>query len=116
MVIGKVLLQCLWQLNIGCDERVPATDWEKWRQQIHLLTGHPVPRCYYNKKAEFPFSFTVFLMPLKRYMQQLFIYECFSDTSISIALVMTKTKVAPVSRQYLDLNCVQQFYSVNFSA
>ena len=104
IVIAKVLLQRLWQLNVGWDEKVPldiATDWEKWRQQIHLLTGHPVPRCYYSVgKSRISIQLHGFAdASQKAYAAVVYLRVLYSDTSISIALVTAKTKVAPISLQ-----------------
>ena len=104
IVIAKVLLQRLWQLNVGWDEKVPldiATDWEKWRQQIHLLTGHPVPWCYYSVgKSRISIQLHGFAdASQKAYAAVVYLRVLYSDTSISIALVTAKTKVAPISPQ-----------------
>ena len=45
----KILLQKLWQLKLGWEDSVPETilsDWQKWREDLHLLTKHPISRCY----------------------------------------------------------------------
>ena len=70
-------------------------DWEK---QIHLLTGHPVPRCV--GKSRISIQLHGFAdASQKACAAVVYLRVLYSDTSISIARVTAKTKVAPISPQ-----------------
>ena len=48
----KILLQQLWQLQLDWDQPVPediAREWKSWRDDLHILTDHAIPRCYYKR-------------------------------------------------------------------
>ena len=55
IIMSKILLQQLWQLQLNRDEPVPlelAREWEVWKKQIPLLTDHPIPHCYFDPNKE----------------------------------------------------------------
>ena len=51
---AKILLQLLWSEKVGWDDPVPDSlleEWLQWRSELHLLSSHHIPRCYYSKGA-----------------------------------------------------------------
>ena len=47
----KVLLQKLWQLNLGWDDNIPTKlsgIWYTWRKELPLITSHPTQRFYHS--------------------------------------------------------------------
>ena len=49
ILIGKRILQQLCRGGVDWDDRVPEDvrcEWEKWREQLHLLTKVEIQRCY----------------------------------------------------------------------
>ncbi len=50
-ITGKIMLQKLWELKIGWDDRVPdelTKQWMNWRMKLPVLTNHPLSRCYFS--------------------------------------------------------------------
>ena len=46
-VLVKIMLQNLWKLKLALDEPVPesvARAWKDWRDDLPLITAHPIPR------------------------------------------------------------------------
>ena len=99
----KILLQRLWEAKIGWDETVPLgirESWEKWRQELPILTDKLLARCYFPKDA------VVDSMQLHGFSDASeaayagVVYLRITDTSgtVHVSLVMSKTKVAPIKR------------------
>ena len=56
IVKAKILLQLLWSEKIGWDDSVPQAilqEWLRWRKELHLLSNHHIPRCYFPKEVTF---------------------------------------------------------------
>ena len=102
VVVLKILLQSLWKLGMTWDEPVPdhlTTVWRNWINELHYITGHPIPRCYYhpdkrklhNQLHGFSDASNV------AYGGVVYIRTLYEDTTVSVSLVHAKTKVAPIS-------------------
>ena len=54
IVKAMILLQMLWSEKINWDDPVYKAlleEWFQWRSELHLLSSHDIPRCYYPKQA-----------------------------------------------------------------
>ena len=54
IVKAKILLQALWSEKVEWDDPVPDAilkEWLQWRSELHLLSSHLFPRCYYPKEV-----------------------------------------------------------------
>ncbi|XP_031341104.1 uncharacterized protein LOC116169216 [Photinus pyralis] len=99
LIVGKIMIQKLWELKVSWDESVPSSiheQWNNYRQQLSLLSSLQVPRC---------------VIPLSDYSLQL---HGFSDSSsvaygacvyvrcensenqVSTLLLCSKSRVAPL--------------------
>lgn len=103
VILVKVLLQQVWEARIGWDEAVPpaiAESWQRWRQELPMLSNKLIPRCYYPKNVA---SFSVQLHGFSdasevayaavAYLRVVDLYN-----RVSVSLIMSKTKVAPIKR------------------
>lgn len=104
IVKAKILLQLLWSEKIGWDDPVPNTlleEWLQWRSELHLLSSHDIPRCYYPKEA------TITFMQLhgfsdaseRAYSGVVYLRMEDSNGTVHTSMVMAKTRVAPIKRQ-----------------
>ena len=99
----KILMQRLWEEELGWDDDVPPNFlevWEKWREELPLLHDHLIARCYYPRNNE------VKSVQLHRFCDALesayaaIAYLGIVDVkdSVTTSLVIAKTKVAPIER------------------
>ena len=104
IVKAKILLQMLWSEKTGWDDPVPGTileEWLQWRSELHLLSSHHIPRCYYPKGV------TITFMQLhgfsdaseKAYSGAVYLRMEDSNGTVHTSMVMSKTRVAPIKRQ-----------------
>ena len=102
VVIVKILLQKLWKLGMTWDEPVPeslAAVWRSWTDELHYITDHPIARCYYspdktrlhNQLHGFSNASNV------AYGGVVYVMTLYKDTTVSVSMVLAKTKVAPIS-------------------
>ena len=93
----KILLQQLWSLRIGWDEHIPTElqpVWDKWTSELHLLTSHPISRRYTDHHSAI-IDMLLHGFPMRHNLHTVE-YSTF-DTSVSVALVSGKSKVAPLA-------------------
>ena len=104
IVKAKILLQLLWSEKVGWDDPVPDSlleEWLRWRSELHLLSSHHIPRCYYSKGA------TITSMQLhgfsdaseKAYSGVVYLRMEDSIGTVDTSMVIAKTRVAPIKRQ-----------------
>ena len=101
IVTIKLLLQKLWQLQLDWDHLVPndiAQDWRTWREELPLLTDHAIPRCYYSRsKKRLSTQLHGFCDASQlAYAGVVYLQTVYTDTTTTISLVTSKTKVAPL--------------------
>ena len=89
----KILFQQLWEMKVSWDDEVPdpvRDAWLRWRSEMSMLTTKYIPRWNYDKRtsvaSEQAYAAVVYLR-----------MEC-TDGSTQVALVSSKTKVAPIKR------------------
>ena len=97
-----ILLQQLWERKIDWDERIPdelTKTWDVWKDELTMLTQHPIPR----RLAQF--SEPVISRQLHGFCDAstvayggvIYLLLLHTDTSVSVSLVTSKTRVAPLS-------------------
>ena len=102
VVMLKILLQRLWKLGMTWDEPVPedlAAIWNDWQAELHHITEHPVPRCYYlPDKVKRNVQLHGFADASNvAYGGVVYLRVLYQDTTVSVSIVHAKTKVAPLS-------------------
>ena len=103
-VKANILLQLLWSQKIGWDDPVPDTilqEWLRWRNELHLLSNHHIPRCYYPKEVVIAsMQIHGFSDASERaYSGVVYLRIEDSNGNTHTSMVMTKTHVAPIKRQ-----------------
>ncbi len=100
----KILLQRIWELGLEWDEKVPPrieSLWRAWRTELPLLTTQPIQRCYFSSTQP---CIIIQLHGFSDASQSAYgavvVYlRCvYADASTSVALVLSKTKVAPIKK------------------
>ena len=108
---AKVLLQRIWRAGLDWDDELPpqlAFEWTRWKDELSLLTDFAINRCYQHKEKD------ILAMELHGFADaSMSAYACviylrvlYTDASMSVSLVYSKTKVAPlkvISIQKLEL-------------
>ena len=104
VIPAKIILQQLWKLKLGWDEKLPddlQKQWSTWAKEINVLTDYSVPRHLgsphgtiinrqihgFGDASESAYGGVIYLRTL------------YQDTTIVINLVMAKSRVAPVKCQ-----------------
>ena len=98
----KILLQRLRNLGSDWDEPVPdnlASTWRSWQEELPYLANHPVPRCYFEVgKTKVQIQLHGFSDASNlAYGGVVYIRVLYHDTTTSVSLVYSKTRVAPLS-------------------
>ena len=99
----KILFQQLWELKIGWDDSVPEPVrevWMRWRSELSLLSTKYIPRCYHNNAPGIKLMELYGVSDSSEQAHAAVLYlrmECI-DSSIHVALVTAKTKVATIKR------------------
>ena len=98
----KILLQQLWQLQLDWDQPVSediAREWKSWRDDLHILTDHAIPRCYYKRgEKRMTLQLHGFCDASQvAYAGVVYLRAVYEDTFTSISLVFSKTRVAPLT-------------------
>ena len=103
ILFAKSLLQQVWESRVEWDDSVPPdilAEWLRWVSELPLLSHRSIPRCYaspgkdvhsiqihgFSDASEKGFGAVVYLRTL------------YSDTNVSVSLVISKTRVAPIKR------------------
>ena len=98
---AKLLLQCLWLIQAGWDDPVKnslAEEWLQWRAELATLTNHSIPRCYKTPgKQVLETEIHGFAdASTAAYAAVIYIRILYTDASVSVSLVYSRTKVAPL--------------------
>ena len=102
-IMMKILFQWLQEIKVNWDDEVPESiceSWLKWPSKLSLLSTKYVPRCYYNKRT------SVASMELHGFSDAseqahsavVYLRMEYTDGSIRVGLVSSKTNVAPIKR------------------
>ena len=99
----KILLQRIWEGEIGWDESVPPNihrTYQKWRVELSILSNKVIPHCYFPCRSR---DCQIQLHGFSDASEEAYasvLYLCIRapDDSIHVSLVMSKTRVAPLKR------------------
>ena len=96
----KVLLQKLWQLNLGWDDNIPTKlsgIWSTWRKELPLITSNPILHFYHSPDCQVhDLQIHCFCDASQQAIAgDVYIRSLYTDTTVSTSLVIAKTKVAP---------------------
>lgn len=99
----KILLQRVWETQIGWDDIVPkeiGDSWERWKRELPLLADVHVRRCYFPSDAHIISTQLHCFSDASEVAYSGVIYLRMTDTTgkVHVSLVMSKTKVAPIKR------------------
>ena len=103
IIKAKILLQSVLESKVDWDEEIPEhifEEWSRWRSQLKSLTQVHIPRCYFPKEAEIV---SIQLHGYSDASQDAYaavVYLRMTDSKgeVHVALVASKTKVAPIKR------------------
>ena len=99
----KILFQRLWEMKVSWDDEVPdpvRDAWLRWRSEMSMLTMKYIPRCYYDKRTSVASMELHGFSDASEQAYAAVVYlriEC-TNGSTQVALVSSKTKVAPIKR------------------
>ena len=102
VIVLKILLQKLWKLGNNWDDPASAdiaTVWRSWQDELTYITNHPIPHYYFEAGKQrvqtqlHGFSDASILA----YGGVVYLRTLYHDTSTSVSIVCSKTKVAPLS-------------------
>ena len=101
MVKAKIMVQRLWQQDLGWDQEVTgelAQEYHKWREQLPSLTSIVIPRCYFQlDRSRVSIQLHGFADASQAaYGGVLYMRVVYEDTSTETALIMAKSRVAPL--------------------
>ncbi|XP_055902810.1 uncharacterized protein LOC129938987 [Eupeodes corollae] len=98
IIMAKIILQKLWLLKIGWDDRLPNEIIEestKFHTQLHLLNQINIPRILFTQENKVQFHGFCDASSAA-YSAVIYCRRILSDGSASVNIVMAKTKVAPL--------------------
>ena len=105
MLYVKILLQTLWQCHLYWDENIPRElmpVWEAWASELSSLSKFPISRRYTDSSSlvveQQLHAFSD--ASSKGFGGVVYLRQLHKDTTISISLVMAKTRVAPVKNSF----------------
>ncbi|XP_062704451.1 uncharacterized protein LOC134286794 [Aedes albopictus] len=102
---GKMLIQDLWRSGTMWDQDIPDEEYEKWRRWVQLLVGIKqlrIPRPYFGSAVPNQFhslQLHVFSDASELAMGCAAYFRAVDDRGVHVALVMAKSKVAPLQHQ-----------------
>ncbi|XP_037931134.1 uncharacterized protein LOC119665947 [Teleopsis dalmanni] len=103
VVKAKIFVQKLWQLNLSWDEALPAemhTQWTHFRQSLCEVNNVKIPRHIFHHKQPRNTEIHVFTDASKRaYGAVIYIRAEMTDRTISVQLLCSKSRVAPLKTQ-----------------
>ena len=96
----KVLFQSLWQMKIGWDDPLDnrlAEKHKEWRQQLPILKGVTLPRCYFKAAPVSSLQLHGFADASSAACAAVvYLRAVYQDGSVTSRLVVAKTKVSPL--------------------
>ncbi|GFV96029.1 integrase catalytic domain-containing protein [Trichonephila clavipes] len=103
IVFMKILLQELWKLNLEWDEPIPEDlnkQWATFRKELHLIEKMKIPWCVllpsYIQLEIHAFCDS----SVRAYCTAIYL-KCIASENISVSLLTSKTRVAPLKTQSL---------------
>ncbi|GFX02235.1 integrase catalytic domain-containing protein [Trichonephila clavipes] len=103
IVFMKILLQELWKLNLECHEPIPEDlnkQWTTFRKELHLIEKMKIPR-YVLLPSYLQLEIHAFCdSSVRAYCTAIYL-KCITSECISVSLLTSKTRVAPLKTQSL---------------
>ena len=100
ILVMKLLYRSLWERNLSWDQQVPEDlrlQHEQWRQELPLLADIRLPRHYFNGRKPKSISMHGFSDASQAaFSAVVYIRATYSSGPPSSALVLSKTRVAPL--------------------
>ena len=100
ILVMKLLYRSLWERNLSWDQQVPEDlrlQHEQWRQELPLLADIRLPRHYFNGRKPKSISLHGFSDASQAaFSAVVYIRATYSSGPPSSALVLSKTRVAPL--------------------
>ena len=98
---AKVLLQRIWQAGLDWDDELPPQlelEWTRWKDELSLLTDFAINRCYQHKEKDIiAMELHGFAdVSMSTYACVIYLRVLYTDASVSVSLVYSKTKVTPL--------------------
>ncbi len=103
ILFAKSLLQQVWESRVDWDDSVPGdilADWSRWVSELPVLSHRCIPRCYADPSKEISsrqihgFSDA----SEKGFGAVVYLRTFYFDSSVTVSLVISKTRVAPIKR------------------
>jgi len=100
VVIGKILMQEVWRVELGWDDELSGSQLEKWKNWIRDLPkikNIQIPRCYsYYMKNAYRRDLHVFCDASEKAFAAVAYMRIETPAGIEIAFVMSKSTVSPL--------------------
>ncbi len=98
----KLLMQDLWKRKCYWDDGLPPdlkSKWLQWRQKLHLITEHAVPRRLFSQHLpRMSLQLHGFSdASLAGYGCIVYLRTLYNDTSIDVSLIAAKTRIALIA-------------------
>lgn len=100
LIFGKILLQELWKAKLSWDERLPSNLQEQWKEFAEVLgelNKVTVPRPVQYSSQNRQTHLIGFSDASQRAFAAAVYLRCVTGTSISVNLLVAKTKIAPIA-------------------
>ncbi len=100
IIKANIMLQRVWEAKIEWDDVLPQSILEEWLQELSLITGKDVPRCYFLKSVRIQsFELHGFCDASElAYAGVAYLRMSDKNGRVYTSLVSSKTKVAPIKR------------------
>ena len=101
IIESKLIMQSVWSSKIGWDEKLQDTEfvqWKQWLQNLERIKSCRIPRCYQLKNCQVKCAeLHIFCdASTKAYASVAYWRFCLNDGSYHVALIMAKSRVAPM--------------------
>ena len=102
-ILMKILLQETWESNVGWDDMVSdgiMETWQCWRSELDMVSNKSIPRCYHPKDRCIVKRELLGFCDAseKAYAGVVYLRSTDTEGQHHVALVVAKTKVAPIRR------------------
>ncbi|XP_062713800.1 uncharacterized protein LOC134290641 [Aedes albopictus] len=102
VVHGKIMIQEMWRIKIGWDEKIPTnlfTRWQQWLIRLRGMDEIEVPRCYfpgYHPSSYDTLQLHIFVDASSEAYAAVAYFRIVDRGTVRCALVSSKTKVVPL--------------------
>lgn len=100
MLTPKSILQDLWRLGVGWDERIPATiaeRWHEWRTEIERIESVKIPRCYSpSLRTSRDVQLHIFADASETAFAAVAYWRVVHEDGVDVSFILGKTRCAPL--------------------